>query len=106
MHCRAVVRFVICAFLVGFTAAKCVPERCGDLKVSYPFWIHNQNCGKFDPDFHIECKKDEDTGMMAPFLPACYRINGIPNTTAYYRIWEIDYSGYIVISSSSLEANS
>ncbi|XP_059076378.1 wall-associated receptor kinase 3-like [Cryptomeria japonica] len=53
---------------MGFTAAKCVLEKCGPKNVSYPFWIHNSHCGH--PGFQINCTKDEDTGMLSPFFTA------------------------------------
>ncbi|XP_057819806.2 wall-associated receptor kinase 2-like [Cryptomeria japonica] len=107
MHCGVVVRFVIWPYLVGFTAAaKCVPEKCGSMNVSYPFWINNENCGKHGKGFHMECKEDKDNGMMALSLPAHYNNKGMVSTRSYYKVWDIDYSGNIVINSSSLKANS
>ncbi|GLJ24090.1 hypothetical protein SUGI_0459400 [Cryptomeria japonica] len=44
--------------------------------------------------------------MMALFLPAYYNNKGMVSTRSYYKVWEINYSGYIVISSSPLKANS
>ncbi|XP_057819829.2 wall-associated receptor kinase 2 [Cryptomeria japonica] len=118
MYCGVVVRFVTCVCLVGFAAAKCVPEKCGDFNVSYPFWINNSDCGY--PGFNITCMKDADTGKMVPFLPVYNntrkydyintrnyintRKYDYNNTLAYYEIREINYSGYIVISSRNLKA--
>ncbi|GLJ24319.1 hypothetical protein SUGI_0464000 [Cryptomeria japonica] len=68
MHCRLLIRSVICLCLVGFIAAKCVPERCGSMSVSYAFWINNSDCGY--PGFNIICKKSKYTGMFAPFFRA------------------------------------
>ncbi|XP_059076360.1 wall-associated receptor kinase 3-like [Cryptomeria japonica] len=62
------IRSVICLCLVGFIAAKCVPERCGSMSVSYAFWINNSDCGY--PGFNIICKKSKYTGMFAPFFRA------------------------------------
>ncbi|GLJ24103.1 hypothetical protein SUGI_0459620 [Cryptomeria japonica] len=105
MHWVVVVRFVIYLCFVGFTAAsKCDPEKCGSLNVSYPFWIHNSHCGY--PGFRINCTKDEDTGNMALFLPVSNDSIWENRTRAYYKIWKIDYSGYIVINSTSLKASS
>ncbi|GLJ24112.1 hypothetical protein SUGI_0459910 [Cryptomeria japonica] len=107
MHCVVVLRFVIYLCLVGFAAAaaaKCVPEKCGDLEVSYPFWINNPECGY--PDFNVTCRKDNHTGKMAPFLPVDVANANAKEylTRAYYKIMEINYSGHIVINSSSLKA--
>ncbi|GLJ24115.1 hypothetical protein SUGI_0459950 [Cryptomeria japonica] len=90
---------------MGFTSASCVPEQCGRTTVDYPFWIKKPDCGY--PGFQIICKKDEDTGKMPPFLPALVTNNTHRKLrTAYYKIWEIDYSGYMVINSISLRASS
>ncbi|XP_059076338.1 wall-associated receptor kinase-like 9 [Cryptomeria japonica] len=78
---------------------------CGRTTVDYPFWIKKPDCGY--PGFQIICKKDEDTGKMPPFLPALVTNNTHRKLrTAYYKIWEIDYSGYMVINSISLRASS
>ncbi|GLJ24099.1 hypothetical protein SUGI_0459520 [Cryptomeria japonica] len=104
MHRVIVVRFVICVCLVGFIAAKCVPERCGSMNVSYPFWINNSHCGF--PGFQITCRKDEDTGMMVPFLHA-YKGGSYDHLIwDYYKIMEIDYMGYLTVNSTSLKTRS
>ncbi|GLJ24087.1 hypothetical protein SUGI_0459370 [Cryptomeria japonica] len=101
-HGAVVVRFVICVCFVGFTAAKCVPERCGSMKVSYPFWIKNSDCGY--PGFNITCMKDESSGIMIPFLPAYNGNSSTSLTLTYYKIMKIDYMGYLNIDSTSLRA--
>ncbi|GLJ24129.1 hypothetical protein SUGI_0460290 [Cryptomeria japonica] len=84
MHWEIVFRFSICICLMGFAAAKCDPEICGSVNVSYPFWINNSQCGY--PGFQIICKKDNSTGMMAPLFEA--------------------FLGYLIINSTSLKVQS
>lgn len=104
MHCGVLVRFVICVCLVGFTAAKCVPEKCGDLEVSYPFYIKNPKCGASAEashwDYSIACRKDRDTGMFAPFL------EGFGDYGRSFRIVDIDYKGHLIIDSSFINVSS
>ncbi|GLJ24427.1 hypothetical protein SUGI_0466430 [Cryptomeria japonica] len=115
MYCRVVLRFVICVCFLGFTAAKCVPEMCSSMNVSYPFWINNSDCGH--PDFQIACTEDEDTGMLSPYFTAFgtfssgLHTNGIlDNVTDMSfdfnssKIMDIDYEGHLIINSSSINA--
>ncbi|XP_057855892.2 wall-associated receptor kinase 5 isoform X2 [Cryptomeria japonica] len=105
MHCRLVLRCVICLCLVGFTAAKCHPEKCGSISVSYPFWINNSGCGY--PGFEITCEKDKVTGMLAPFFyvnvgnytDGKLKGNYKDGFLYPYKIMEIGYTGYLVIDS-------
>ncbi|XP_057858816.1 wall-associated receptor kinase 2 [Cryptomeria japonica] len=101
MHRGVLVRFVICFCLVSFTAAKCDPEMCGSMKISYPFWINNDACGY--PGFQITCE-DKDIGIpwLAPFLYG----TGVGNANPYDTILEIDYTGYLVINSFKIYATS
>ncbi|GLJ24354.1 hypothetical protein SUGI_0464910 [Cryptomeria japonica] len=105
MDCRGVVRFLICVCMVGFTGAKCVPEKCGSMNVSYPFWIKNSHCGY--PGFQVTCRKDPYSGILAPFFTA-YSGNYTDEYLQgfYYRIIEIDYTGSLIINSSSIWAQS
>ncbi|GLJ23197.1 hypothetical protein SUGI_0438250 [Cryptomeria japonica] len=104
IHWTFVFRFIVCFCLVGFAAAKCDPEICGSTNVSYPFWINNPDCGY--PGFQINCTKDNSTGNLAPFLPV-YVGNNINNLTwAYFKIMEINYTGYLIINSTSVFAQS
>ncbi|GLJ24439.1 hypothetical protein SUGI_0466700 [Cryptomeria japonica] len=111
MHCGVLVRFLICASLVGFGAAKCVPEKCGSMNVSYPFWIYNSHCGH--PGFHINCTKNGDTGMASPYFTAFLSNSNV--SSSFYSVWgiidalkiiEIDYKGHLIINSSSIIAQS
>ncbi|GLJ25236.1 hypothetical protein SUGI_0483020 [Cryptomeria japonica] len=106
MNWVVVVRLVIYLCLVGFTAAaKCVPEKCGSLNVSYPFYIKDNNSDCGHRGFQINCTKDNSTGKMALFLPADVSYNNsLELTRDYYKIWQLNYSGYIVINSTSLKA--
>ncbi|GLJ24100.1 hypothetical protein SUGI_0459560 [Cryptomeria japonica] len=106
MDCRVLVLSVICVCMVGFTsAAECVPEKCGNWEVSYPFYINNSDCGYHG--FQINCTMDNSTGKMALFLPADIAVrDGDGTSTAYFKIMETNHSGYIVIDSSSLKASS
>ncbi|XP_057816850.2 wall-associated receptor kinase 3-like [Cryptomeria japonica] len=110
MHCGVVARCLICVCLVGFTAAKCVPEKCGSMNVSYPFWIHISHCGH--PRFKITCREDKYTGMLAPYFTA-FRANstglrGDFTDVVFDRnsskIMDIDYEGHLIINSSSIKA--
>ncbi|XP_057855883.2 wall-associated receptor kinase 17-like [Cryptomeria japonica] len=102
MHCGVLVRFVICLCLASFTAGKCNPEMCGSINVSYPFWINNDACGY--PGFQITCG-DKDIGIpwLAPFL---YGASSGNNSEPYDAILEIDYTGYLVINSFNIYAES
>ncbi|GLJ24426.1 hypothetical protein SUGI_0466420 [Cryptomeria japonica] len=122
MYCRVALRFVICVCLVGFTAAKCVPENCGSMDVSYPFWINNSTCGH--PDFQITCTEGEDTGMLSPyftafgayssgFLASGFHSSGFLNNVIDVsfdlyssKIMDIDYEGHLIINSSLINAYS
>ncbi|GLJ24122.1 hypothetical protein SUGI_0460050 [Cryptomeria japonica] len=105
MHCGWFVRFVIYVCLVGFAAAKCVPEKCGSMNVSYPFWINNSDCGY--PGFQISCTMDGDTGKMAPFFRAYLGNFTQKLLPAHdYMIMEIDYEGHLFIDSSSIKTYS
>ncbi|GLJ24419.1 hypothetical protein SUGI_0466310 [Cryptomeria japonica] len=111
MHCRVVARFLICVCLVGFTTAKCVPEKCGSMNVSYPFWIHKPHCGH--PRFQITCTEDKYTGMLSPYFTA-FRANStglLGNFTdlVFDRIsskifMDIDYEGHLIINSTLIKA--
>ncbi|GLJ24322.1 hypothetical protein SUGI_0464060 [Cryptomeria japonica] len=103
MHCGFLLGFVICVCLVGFIAAKYDPEKCGDFEVSCPFWIHKPDCGY--PGFNIICKEDEYTRMLAPFFRVYLRKN-INEYFDHYKIMEINYTGCLIINSTSLRANS
>ncbi|GLJ52454.1 hypothetical protein SUGI_1115620 [Cryptomeria japonica] len=103
MYCGVVVRFVISLCLMGFTAAKCVPEMCGSMKVSYSFWLQNSHCGF--PGFQINCTKDED-GMMSPKLLTERGQDYSDLSPVYYKILDINYMGHLVINSTSLKAQS
>ncbi|GLJ24104.1 hypothetical protein SUGI_0459630 [Cryptomeria japonica] len=105
MHCGVLVHFVICVCLAGVaSAAKCVPEKCGSVNVSYPFWIKNSHCGY--PGFQVICKENS-TGMLTRYLSA-YVANNTHRTLtkSYYKIREINYTGQMVISSRPLKAAS
>ncbi|GLJ24321.1 hypothetical protein SUGI_0464050 [Cryptomeria japonica] len=97
-----VFRFSIYVCLVGFIAAKCDPETCGLMSLSYPFWVHNSDCGY--PGFQIKCKKEKSTGILAPFLPVLLDTNNNGLESTDYKIMEINYTGYLIINSSSLKA--
>ncbi|GLJ24248.1 hypothetical protein SUGI_0462340 [Cryptomeria japonica] len=105
IHCGVVLRFVICVCLLSFTAAKCQPESCGSVSVSYPFWINNSGCGY--PGFNIACEVDKVTGMLAPFLyvnvgnytDGKLKGNFKDGFLYPYKIMEIGYMGYLVIDS-------
>ncbi|GLJ24133.1 hypothetical protein SUGI_0460340 [Cryptomeria japonica] len=91
--------------LVGLSAAKCDPEICGSMNVSYPFWIKNSDCGY--PGFQIKCRKKRSTGMQAPFFTA-YLGNHTDKFLPphQYEIMKIDYMGYLMINSTSLKLQS
>ncbi|XP_057855889.1 wall-associated receptor kinase 2 isoform X2 [Cryptomeria japonica] len=105
MHCGVVIRFLICLCLVRFTVAKCYPQKCGSMSVSYPFWINNSSCGY--PGFHITCQKDKVTGMLAPFFyvnvgnytDGKLKGNYKDGFLYPYKIIEIGYTGFLVIDS-------
>lgn len=105
MHCGVVVRLVISLCFVGFTAARCVPEKCGDFEVSFPFWINNSDCG-FSRYFHITCKEDRDTGTFAPFFKISAGFISFFGKSKYYKIAEIDYTGHLIIDSSNISISS
>ncbi|GLJ24243.1 hypothetical protein SUGI_0462270 [Cryptomeria japonica] len=75
---------------------------CGSINVSYPFWINNDACGY--PGFQITCG-DKDIGIpwLAPFL---YGASSGNNSEPYDAILEIDYTGYLVINSFNIYAES
>ncbi|GLJ24436.1 hypothetical protein SUGI_0466610 [Cryptomeria japonica] len=108
MHSGVVVCFLICLCLVGLIAAKCVPEKCGSMNVSYPFWIHNSHCGH--PLFQINCTKDEDTGMLSPYFTAFQANSTDREGNSTYvdfklnssKIMKIDYEGHLVIDSTHI----
>ncbi|GLJ24261.1 hypothetical protein SUGI_0462610 [Cryptomeria japonica] len=102
-HSGMLIRFVIWVCLVGFTAAKCVPENCGSMNVSYPFWINNSHCGY--PGFQINCTQDEDTGIMALFIRVLKGNNESSPAPDYYKIREIDYMGHLTVNSTSLKSS-
>ncbi|GLJ23921.1 hypothetical protein SUGI_0454540 [Cryptomeria japonica] len=99
--------FLICVCLVGFTAAKCVPERCGSMDVSYPFWINNSDCGH--PDFKLTCRESTLPGMQEkhPYFVA-YRGDSTDDILGgyYYKVMNIDYEGHLFRNSSMIKVRS
>ncbi|KAH9307586.1 hypothetical protein KI387_035497, partial [Taxus chinensis] len=96
-------RLLIWLWLVGIAAAICPPESCGSTNLSYPFWIHDVNCGY--PGFQIKCMENS-TGWLAPFLPASVQHNSSVDINNDFEILQIDYSGSLIINSTSLKAMS
>ncbi|KAH9318606.1 hypothetical protein KI387_020375 [Taxus chinensis] len=85
-------------------AAKCQPESCGSMNVSYPFWIDNSDCGY--PGFQIKCKVVNSTGQPALFLTAFEDYNATHVIPSDFPIMEINYTGNLIINSTSLKAYS
>ncbi|KAH9307579.1 hypothetical protein KI387_035490, partial [Taxus chinensis] len=90
---------------MGFSAAAtCQPETCGSMNVSYPFWINKSDCGY--PGFQMVCKVDNSTGELALFLPAYKELNFTHIIRQDFPIMEINYTGDLIINSTSLKAHS
>ncbi|GLJ24130.1 hypothetical protein SUGI_0460310 [Cryptomeria japonica] len=105
LYWTIVFRISICICLAGFTAAKCDPEICGSMKVSYPFWINNSQCGY--PGFKITCRIDNSTGLLTPFFYAFLgNYTDEDRQGQLFKIMEIDYAGILLINSTSLKAHS
>lgn len=88
-HWYLIGNFFILWCLIICADATCLPERCGSMNVSLPFWIRNRSCGYHG--FQINCK----TNVL--FLPT---------PVGDFEISHMNYSGYIIINSTSLKAMS
>ncbi|GLJ24169.1 hypothetical protein SUGI_0461100 [Cryptomeria japonica] len=93
---------LISFYLATPAIAQCHPEWCGSQNLSYPFWIDNPSCGY--PGFQVKCMEKENGNSSRGrglFLSAV--VNG---KEAEFEILEINYTGSLIINSTSLKAMS
>ncbi|GLJ34716.1 hypothetical protein SUGI_0698620 [Cryptomeria japonica] len=90
---------IIWLYSAASAVSQCNIQFCGSQNVSYPFWIDNPSCGY--PGFQISCREKDNGNSSGLFLEA-----GVNGTQTEFEILNIDYTGSLIINSTSLKAMS